>query len=226
MDAKLKALKVVDLRNILSTANVSVPTKAPKNELIARIQASKPALDAYAALYPADDLLAPPEEVDWNVEQPEPVAEPVAPPPAPKPKPTSSTAPKSAPAPPPAAPAPVPVTATTNTDPNPSETDPEVEKRRQRAARFGIPLVEPKQQKKPADSKTVAVSAKAVPGVEPKKLEERAARFGIKPVQPAAAAAPATNSKKRSAPPAEELDPEELERRKKRAERFGIPIKA
>jgi len=62
MDPKLKALKVVDLRQILATAKVSVPAKATKSDLIAKIQASKPALDAYAVLYPPDDLLAPPEE--------------------------------------------------------------------------------------------------------------------------------------------------------------------
>jgi len=63
MDAKLKALKVVDLKSILATASVSVPAKATKSDLIARIQASKPALAAYAALYPTtDDLLTPPEE--------------------------------------------------------------------------------------------------------------------------------------------------------------------
>jgi SAP domain-containing ribonucleoprotein len=60
---KLKALKVVDLRGILAKANVNVPAKATKSELIARIQASKSAQDAYHSLYPPqDDLLAPPEE--------------------------------------------------------------------------------------------------------------------------------------------------------------------
>ena len=59
---KLKALKVVELRAVLAKANVQVPTKANKNDLISRIQASKQAQDAYHALYPQDDLLAPPEE--------------------------------------------------------------------------------------------------------------------------------------------------------------------
>ena len=60
---KLKALKVVDLRAVLAKANVHVPTKATKSDIIARIQASKPAQDAYFSLYPPqDDLLAPPEE--------------------------------------------------------------------------------------------------------------------------------------------------------------------
>ena len=60
---KLKALKVVDLRAILAKGNVQVPAKATKSDLISRIQASKPAQDAYLCLYPPqDDLLAPPEE--------------------------------------------------------------------------------------------------------------------------------------------------------------------
>ena len=60
---KLKALKVVDLRAILAKANVAAPAKATKSDLITRIQASKPAQDAYLSLYPPqDDLLAPPEE--------------------------------------------------------------------------------------------------------------------------------------------------------------------
>ena len=66
---KLKALKVVDLKAILAKANVQVPAKSTKSDLIARIQASKPAQDAYRSLYPLvpqlspqDDLLAPPEE--------------------------------------------------------------------------------------------------------------------------------------------------------------------
>jgi hypothetical protein len=60
---KLKALKVVDLRAILAKGNVSFPAKSTKSELISRIQASKPAQDAYFSIYPPqDDLLAPPEE--------------------------------------------------------------------------------------------------------------------------------------------------------------------
>jgi SAP domain-containing ribonucleoprotein len=62
MDLKLKALKVVDLRQILATASVSAPAKATKSDLISKILSSKPALDAYAKLYLPDDLLAPPEE--------------------------------------------------------------------------------------------------------------------------------------------------------------------
>lgn len=62
MEAKLKALKVVDLKQILASAKVSTTTKATKGDLIVKILASKDALDAYAKQYPQDDLLAPPEE--------------------------------------------------------------------------------------------------------------------------------------------------------------------
>ena len=167
MDAKLKALKVVDLKHILSSASVSVPAKATKNDLIAKILGSKEALDAHAKLYPPDDLLAPPEEyatrslliyiltfsrVDWNVDQPESAVE-ATPAPAPPPaKPTSTSA---------AAPAPATTTEA------PADADPELEKRRQRAARFGIPLVEPKapangkRHTTQAPKKPVAVAAAA-----------------------------------------------------------------
>ncbi|KAH9485310.1 Protein phosphatase 2C-like protein C10F6.17c [Psilocybe cubensis] len=216
MDAKLKALKVVDLRNILATARVQVPAKATKNDLIAKILASNAALDTYAALYPPDDLLAPPEEVDWNEDQidtPPPQQQQqqqqqkVAPAPAPAPEP----APQSAPTP---APAPVAPSDTTQS----SAEDIELEKRKQRAARFGIPLVEPHQKKTRPAAKSAAVAA----SIDPKVLEQRAARFGLNTQAPDAKAN--SNGKKRSAPTTQDVDPEELERRRKRAERFGTGI--
>ena len=52
MDSKLKLLKVVELKAILSKANVSCPTKANKQEIIARIIASQLATQIYHQLYP------------------------------------------------------------------------------------------------------------------------------------------------------------------------------
>lgn len=61
MDAKLKSLKVVDLKQILSKAGVSAPAKANKSDLISKILASQEAIDAYNAQYPSetpnDDLV-------------------------------------------------------------------------------------------------------------------------------------------------------------------------
>ncbi|KAJ8696496.1 hypothetical protein PTI98_006364 [Pleurotus ostreatus] len=68
MESKLKALKVVDLRHILSKSATAVPAKANKQELISRILASPAALAEYNSQHspaPVDqneDLLAPPEE--------------------------------------------------------------------------------------------------------------------------------------------------------------------
>ncbi|KAK0189106.1 hypothetical protein F5146DRAFT_1123087 [Armillaria mellea] len=87
--------------------------------------------------------------------------------------------------------------------------DPELEKRKLRAARFGIPLIEPKPDRKNA-------SRRKLPD-DTEKIKSRAARFGIntKPTTspPSKRKAPATVT--------EEVDAEELARRKKRAERFG-----
>lgn len=113
--------------------------------------------------------------------------------------------------------------------------DSEAEKRRQRAARFGIPVVKPHptpvaRNGAPAASKT-PMPAKSLPDVytssylctlpflrtlqDPEKLKSRAARFGTQPVFEA------SKGQKRSAPP-EDVDAEEAEKRRKRAERFGL----
>ncbi|RDB25425.1 SAP domain-containing ribonucleoprotein [Hypsizygus marmoreus] len=178
MDAQLKTLKVVDLKAVLAKAQVHVPAKANKNDLVAKILASPVAIDVYKQLYDSDDLLAPPEDVDWSTEQEQqkPAAEP---------------------------PAPIPDAVPATTVTTPSTEDLEAEKRRKRAERFGIPLVEA-----PKPRPARAPNASAVPD-DTKNLEARGARFGTN-----------TATTKRPAP-TENVDPEEAEKRRKRAERFG-----
>ncbi|KAL1718721.1 hypothetical protein EV715DRAFT_200320 [Schizophyllum commune] len=53
MDAKLKSLKVTDLRDLLTKAGEPAPSKANKQDLIARVSASQAALAAYRAKYEA-----------------------------------------------------------------------------------------------------------------------------------------------------------------------------
>ncbi|KAJ7675054.1 hypothetical protein B0H17DRAFT_1081646 [Mycena rosella] len=204
MDAKLKTLKVVDLKDILTKAAQPPPPKATKSDLIARIQASKEATAVYNQKFaPKDDLLAPPEDLDWDVDQ---VNPPETPAEQPKP-PAASAAPKQTPdsAPPKPAPPVVPAAASASAS-TPATDDAELEKRRKRAERFGVPLVEAPPPPPPPVTKAAAAAAPAAKPIDnPEKLSARAARFG---------------GQKRPAP-VEEVDAEELERRKKRAERFG-----
>ncbi|KAF8210073.1 hypothetical protein K438DRAFT_2011539 [Mycena galopus ATCC 62051] len=217
MESKLKSLKVADLKDILSKAQQPPPAKATKTDLIARILASKEATDVYNAKFaPKDDLLAPPEDLDWDDQVNSP-AEAAKPPPAPVAKapavkPVSAAKPVTAPPPahaPTSDPAPALTPEPTTTTGSKTAEELELEKRRQRAQRFGIPLVE---QKSPAVKKSKAAVASAAKQPDAtEKLSARAARFGT--------------GKKRPAP-AEDVDLEEQERRRKRAERFGTATEA
>jgi len=179
-----------------------------------------------------DDLLAPLEEFDWTTGQTTATSEP--------------TSTKSAHTPSKAKPPPqtkVTPTATEGASPAASASsvapaaplDPEEEAKRKRAERFGITYIppKPKDATKPkpaatkkdtsATTKPQATNGKASVGAKPSedvgKLKGRAERFGIS-TKSKPTTADASLGQKRSAP----VDPEEEERRRKRAERFGLPV--
>ncbi|KAG2079046.1 hypothetical protein BDR04DRAFT_1086111 [Suillus decipiens] len=193
MDTKLKALKVQELKEILSKASIP-PGNAKKQDLINKILANPPAIDVFYTLHPAakpknskpvppadDDLLAPPEEIDWTVEESIPVE---------PPKKSEQLLPSPAPA---------------AAAPSPPTVQSEEEKRKARAARFGMTYIEPVQQQ-----------TKEAVGEHPDKLKARAERFGT--------VASVTKARGKRTAPIENIDPEEQERRRKRAERFGLPL--
>lgn len=91
--------------------------------------------------------------------------------------------------------------------------DEEAEKRKARAARFGIPLVEPKVEVHILPSNISSTIAHATQ--EATKRKARGERLGAPTEKP--------NKNKKRPAPAEHLDPEEIERRRKRAERFNVP---
>ncbi|KAF8495851.1 hypothetical protein JB92DRAFT_3099780 [Gautieria morchelliformis] len=249
MEAKLKSQRVADLRELLQKASVPIPAKANKADLIAKILSSPEALAAFnnpgASTIPApkakapepsqggqdDDLLAPPEEFDWgptasNGAQASP-AVPVDGPPKAVLKPTA------------AKPAVTPGTAAeqstkkgeapTATGTSETAKDEELEKRKRRAARFGIPLVETKPKATPASNGTKAPrdvpKPQTVPAEEEAKIKARAARFAasdaVNTTAPAASTAISPAGGKKRARSPVPVDKEEMERRKRRAERFS-----
>ncbi|KAL1743046.1 hypothetical protein HDZ31DRAFT_65375 [Schizophyllum fasciatum] len=66
MVAKLKSLKVADLRDLLTKAGEPAPSKANKPDLIARVSASQAALAAYRAKYEAPAVQDEDELVDYT----------------------------------------------------------------------------------------------------------------------------------------------------------------
>ncbi|KAI0930373.1 hypothetical protein AcV5_007107 [Taiwanofungus camphoratus] len=256
MESKLKALKVVALKDILAKASVSAPSKANKQDLINKILATPAATNVYNAQHASSKPVSAPRQTP-SPPKPAPLpaqnhqslvppkdaasATPTAQAPE-KPPASSPTRSKPVSAAPPASKA-TAGTSSTAKDPSPSESpatngteDEELEKRKARATRFGLSLVETTQPKSTAkalateSNGTAKVSVSATAPDAPEKLRARAVRFGIAPsvatqTPSVAIQNPAPmNGKKRAAPPLEAVDAEELEKRRKRAERFGIPV--
>ncbi|CDO76712.1 hypothetical protein BN946_scf184796.g6 [Trametes cinnabarina] len=254
MESKLKSLKVVDLKDILNKASVAIPSKANKQDLIAKILATPAAVDIYNQQHgappsePAQSASKPASKAQNTFEAPQPAetasattasepsqatksasaVKPTSTKPASQAPPTASDTSSSQPK--------EQQPASSSSDAAPSAKSPEdeeIERRKARAARFGIPLVEPKPTPAPKSGKGAAAangkaakSAVAVLDQDPEKLAARAARFGIpaSSVTETAKGNGTTNGRKRAAPPTDPVDEEELARRKKRAERFGMPM--
>ncbi|KAM5533332.1 hypothetical protein V8D89_013006 [Ganoderma adspersum] len=228
MEAKLKALKVVDLKDILAKANVTLTGKANKQDLVAKILGAPEAIDVYNKIHgpppanAAENASAASSSTVEKSEVPQPLkaSDPASPSKTVAPvssKAVSQAAPKAPDATAPTSAVEMSATATT------TKEDAEAEKRKARAARFNIPLVEPKSASAQKSGKTAANGKTEKAGVsqDTEKLAARAARFGTQ----APSAEPAkSNGRKRAAPPPEPVDEEELARRKKRAERFGVPL--
>ncbi|THH30924.1 hypothetical protein EUX98_g3265 [Antrodiella citrinella] len=218
-----KALKVVDLKNILQQANVPITGKANKADLIAKILASPQAVDTFNAQNtPPTSAPAP---VHVAAPAPAPVAEQPPAPPAltttdlqgaatetdhPNPSDTQDEPD-------------TPTTSETLQSTNPEPTtqsateDEELAKRKARAKRFGTTYEEPTQPvpvSLNARGKNKAIEGAVVD--KPEKVNSRNARFGTTAPPPATA-----GRNKRPVPAAEPADPEEEERRRKRLARFG-----
>ncbi|KAG8902664.1 hypothetical protein FRB99_004280 [Tulasnella sp. 403] len=233
-EAKLSKLKVADLKQIL--AQVSLPTTGKKSDLIAQILASPAALKAAgieASTTTASDLDAEYDEPQSSTDTPTKsgdagtsaaVAQNGT-----STNPSPSTSAQPAPAEQPAT-----VTGTSTTAAAPSSTNKSVpqaaipkpasvhpqddlERRKARAARFGIPLVDDiKKTTGKADSRSKATATTAKPTASTadgeEKLKKRAEKFGT--AKTAVSTGPVDQ--------AGAVDPAEEERRRKRAERFGL----
>ncbi|TFL01542.1 hypothetical protein BDV98DRAFT_604248 [Pterulicium gracile] len=193
MESRLKALKVADLKVYLQKAGLD--TNGKKQDLVNRILENKSARDIFEP--PTD---ATPEDQPAAAPAPVPATStPVSPAPAADPPRTPASAATQA------TPASVKAenaaagSASPAAAPAVTETgDEDLEKRRKRAERFGIPLVEKS-----------ATNGSSNPTATDERKKARAERFGI----------PAVAGVKREQNG--EVNAEEEERRRKRAERFS-----
>ncbi|TRM69650.1 hypothetical protein BD626DRAFT_474870 [Schizophyllum amplum] len=231
MDAKLKSLKVADLRELLTTAGEPAPSKANKQDLISRVAASSAALAAYRAKYEApakgeapegqeeDELVDYTDEIVPTATQTLPTlaaaAADVTPSSAPAEQ-TLASVPSGASDSTPAAPstsAPVDpsVPYDWRNDPAVQENEddpPELKARKARCRRFNMPLVDPS---------TVAQSQRKGRRGQGAKVETTKPQGGASAVTASANPKPVANGKPAAVLPD---DAKKLEERRKRFERL------
>ncbi|KAH8083817.1 hypothetical protein BXZ70DRAFT_958281 [Cristinia sonorae] len=207
MDAQLKALKVVDLKTILAAAKVTIPAKANKADLVARILASPDALHVFNSQNANPAPASVPQGAAVSSQSVPSDAQDV--PDSPATSATLQSTPAADPVESKSVPAPQPVTVAPATT---VDEDDELAKVKARAKRFG--LEEPTALPKPLDKSPKKNAKSATPAaatatknkrqpetVDPEEEErrrKRAARFGTGPA----------------------VDVEEEERRKQREARF------
>jgi SAP domain-containing ribonucleoprotein len=220
MESKLKSLKVTELKALLQKAGASSSGKT-KADLIKAILASPVACSLVdsdgtsgnaAAVHTDntadDDLLNPPAD-----DQPASAATQQVPAQKPPTSATPSSPPKNTIAVTPTASGTgvaAPGLASTNAASARTQDEIELERRKKRAERFNIPLVEtaPSKSTPKAPAATAGTKKAASKTESDERLKKRAERFGL------------TDSKSKSA--VSTLSPEEEEKKRKRAERFGL----
>ncbi|PVF94586.1 hypothetical protein CPB86DRAFT_788895 [Serendipita vermifera] len=225
MEAKLKGMKVADLKSVLQQANVAFDSKLTKPALIKKIMETPTAAEIVSkpdAMADDDDMPDLPPKIDWGDAPKTTTSAPISTPATQSATPSMSVPPTNVPPPTPATETPAVQAGSATSSPPKDKTEStfkadipvasledEAAKRRARAAKWGTTYndpttVAPSTKKSPT---TTTSTAKAPEGAELEKRKEREARFGK-----VASTSTSTTA---------QVDEEEIRKRKAREERFG-----
>ncbi|KIM23035.1 hypothetical protein M408DRAFT_328236 [Serendipita vermifera MAFF 305830] len=225
MEAKLKGMKVAELRNVLVQAGVAFDSKLTKPALIKKIMETPAAVAAASAPDDGagidDDQPDLPPSINWDAAPKVTTTAPTAassvqnqsiaaatltkaPPSTPAIAATTSTQPQAAASPPKQA----TESAFKAADIAPVTAEDEIARRKARAAKWGTTFVDPTAAPAAKPTAKKAAAAAPAPIVDDEKRKSREARFGQSSAKPAATAAP--------------VDDEETRKRKAREERFSM----